>query len=87
MSIVKIIADVRENEQSRVALIEDGKLAEIFIDFNDEGNASVRQGDIFKARVETLVPSIRAAFVKLSKKSHGSPSGAGNAFMYVNEAS
>ena len=87
MSIVKIIADVRENEQSRVALIEDGKLAEIFIDFNDDGNASVRQGDIFKARVETLVPSIRAAFVKLSKKSHGSPSGAGNAFMYINEAS
>ena len=87
MSIVKIIADVRENEQSRVALIEDGKLAEIFIDFNDEGDASVRQGDIFKARVETLVPAIRAAFVKLSKKSHGSPSGAGNAFMYVNEAS
>ena len=64
MSIVKIIADVRENEQSRVALLEDGKLAEIFIDFNDEDDvklsASVRQGDIFKARVETLVPAIRA---------------------------
>ena len=82
MSIVKIIADVREREQSRVALIEDGRLAEVFIDFNDE-DASVRQGDIFKARVETLVPSISAAFVKLSKKTHGAPVGSNNAFMYT----
>ena len=93
---VKIIADVRENEQSRVALLEDGKLAEIFIEFNfdDDGNlsqrekssSSIRQGDIFKARVETLVPAISAAFVKLSRKTHSTVTGANNAFMYVNEA-
>ena len=63
MSIVKIIADVREREQSRVALIEDGRLAEVFIDFNDE-DASVLQGDIFKARVETVLPAISAVFVR-----------------------
>ena len=91
---VKVIADVREHEQSRVAVIEDGKLAEVFIEFNcdDDGtldisrSKSVRNGDIFKARVETLVPAISAAFVKLSPKSHGAPKGSGNAFMYVNEA-
>lgn len=92
---VKIVADLRENEQSRVALIEDGKLAEVFIEFNydDDGklspreksSSSIRQGDIFKARVETLVPAISAAFVKLSRKTHSTLSGANNAFMYVNE--
>ena len=89
---VKIIADLREREQSRIALIEDGKLAEVFIEFNsdEENNAyheksPVREGDIFKARVEALVPAINAAFVKLSRKNHGNISGANNAFMYVNE--
>ena len=97
MTCVKIIADLKENEQSRVALLEDGKLAEIFIEFSRNGDeeilslpsksqSSIRQGDIFKARVETLVPAISAAFVKLSPKSRGTLTGANNAFMYVNEA-
>lgn len=80
MSDVKIIADLREAEQSRVAVLEDGRLVEIFIDFNTSD--SIREGDIFKARIETLVPSISAAFLKLSRKDL---TGAGNAFMYVNE--
>ena len=81
MSNVKIIADLREYEQSRVALIENGRLVEIFIDFNTSG--AIREGDIFKARVETLVPSISAAFLKLSRNNL---TGAGNAFMYLNES-
>lgn len=90
---VKIIADLREREQSRVALLEDGKLVEVFIEFTsdeedrEKSSSPIRQGDIFKARVETLVPAISAAFLKLSPKSQGSPSGANNAFMYANEAS
>ncbi|MBQ6970739.1 MAG: Rne/Rng family ribonuclease [Synergistaceae bacterium] len=89
---VKIIADLREQEQSRVAVLEDGKLAEVFIEYNsdEEGrvksSSHIRQGDIFKARVETLVPAINAAFLKLSAKVPGSPKGSGNAFMYVKEA-
>ena len=86
---VKIIADLREHEQSRIALIEDGKLAEVFIEFNSDArdntlptlktpSSLIHTGDIFKARVETLVPAISAAFLKLAPKS--------NAFMYVNEA-
>ena len=92
---VKIIADLREHEQSRVALLEDGKLTEIFIEFNrnedgmlsprEKSSSSIREGDIFKARVETLVPAISAAFVKLSRKTRSTVTGANNAFMYVSE--
>lgn len=88
MTGVKVIADLREHEQSRIALLEDGKLSEIFVDgVGDETfSGHVREGDIFKARIETLVPAISAAFVKLSPKISGTPKGANNAFMYVNEA-
>ncbi len=99
MPDVKIIADLKEHEQPRIAILENGRLAEIFIEYAYDDSANtphtrntglVRQGDIFKARVEALVPSISAAFVKLSPKSRNNtrnPTGAGNAFMYVNEAS
>ena len=84
MTDVKIIADLQEIEQSRVAVIEDGKLAEIFIEFNDIDNrSSIREGDVFKAKVETLVPAISAAFVRLSSKNDKTLKGAGNAFMYT----
>ena len=70
---LKIIADLREAEQSRVAVIENGKLAEIFIEYNleEESTRTIssrlsRQGDIFKARVDTIVPAINAAFLAIS---------------------
>ncbi len=106
MPDVKIIADLREHEQQRVAILEDGKLAEIFIEYSsqtdDDGtpdfaryNAKIsrlsRQGDIFKARVDTVVPAINAAFVALTSKSQTSrqngknPDGR-NAFMFLNES-
>ncbi|MBQ7559647.1 MAG: Rne/Rng family ribonuclease [Synergistaceae bacterium] len=82
MNEIKIIADLKEREQSRVALLEDGKLAEIFVEFNFE--VSRTQGDIFKARVETIVPAINAAFVSISakKQNKNEPH---NAFLYLNE--
>ena len=97
MSDIKLIADTLENEQTRVALIEDGKLTEIFIEYNfDEednkfmssrANSSrlARQGDIFIARIDTILPAINAAFASLVKpsKSHNEPR---NAFLYLNEA-
>ena len=105
MPDVKIIADLRENEQTRVALLEDGKLAEIFIEYNyqDEdsddnehgllstssGSARLtRQGDIFKARVDTIVPAISAAFVALTSKSGGfrTSSGSRNEYLYLTDS-
>lgn len=93
MSEIKIIADLRESEQSRVAILENGKLAEIFIEYNydDEETflsprAHSRQGDIFKARVESIVPAISAAFLSLTSKNRSPHSEIRNAFMYLNEA-
>lgn len=89
MPDIKIIADLKDNEQSRVAIIEDGKLAEIFIDYNFNDNLLsphsfisrlARQGDIFKARVDTIVPAISAAFVTLTSKHKHEPR---NAFLYL----
>ena len=82
MSGVKIIADLREHEQSRVAMLEDGKLSEIFIEYNFE--ASRTQGDIFKARVETVLPAISAVFVSISTKKQNKLE-PHNAFLYLNE--
>ena len=56
MHNIKIIADLKEHEQQRIAVLEDGKLAEIFIEYaehnDDVHNARVarlcRDGDIFK---------------------------------------
>ena len=103
MPDIKIIADLREHEQQRVAILEDGKLAEVFIEYSSQTddddtpdfaryNAKIsrlsRQGDIFKARVDTIVPAINAAFVTLTSKAHtkGRNSSGRNAFMFLNES-
>ena len=92
---VKIIANLKEPEQSRIAILENGKLAEIFIEYNfseedgflssrSESSKLSRQGDIFKARADTILPAINAAFVAISSKSH-SHNEPRNAFLYINE--
>ena len=103
MPDIKIIADLREHEQQRVAILEDGKLAEIFIEYSsqtdDDGtpdfaryNAKIsrlsRQGDIFKARIDTVVPAINAAFVALTSKdkNRGRNPDSRNAFMFLNDS-
>ena len=91
MNDVKIIADLKDNEQSRVAILEGGKLAEIFIEYNfsDDllsthsfNSRHTRQGDIFKARVDTIVPAISAAFVTLTSKNKNEPR---NAYLYLED--
>ena len=84
MPELKIIADLRESEQSRIAVLEDGKLAEIFIEYNDENSKLSRQGDIFKARVDKIMPSINAAFVAISSKTDKNE--LRNAFLYLGES-
>lgn len=85
---IKIIADLKESQQSRIALLEDGKLAEVFIEYDLPGERSLsslsRQGDIFKARVEKIIPAIDAAFVSISTKAQCA-SAPHNAFLYLNE--
>lgn len=92
MPEIKIIADLREAEQSRIAVLEDGKLAEIFIDYSlDDENAFIpsrlktQPGDIFKARVDKVLPAINAAFCVLSKRTSRKEASR-NAFIYLSEA-
>lgn len=71
----KIIADTRENEETRVAIIENGRLAEIFIERMWDHQ---KAGEIYKAKVESVIPGLNAAFVIIGEGR--------NAFLYLNDA-
>ena len=71
----KIIADTRENEETRVAIVERGRLAEIFIERMWDNQ---KAGEIYKARVESVVPGLNAAFATIGEGR--------NAFLYLNDA-
>ncbi|MCL1940504.1 MAG: Rne/Rng family ribonuclease [Synergistaceae bacterium] len=59
----------------RVAILEDGRLAEVFIERLWENQ---KAGEIYKARVESVLQGIGAAFVNLGDGR--------NAFLYLNDA-
>jgi ribonuclease G len=70
----EIIVDV-SFEQTRVALLEDDELNEIYI----ERAGSMRNvGSIYKGRVENVLPGMQAAFVNIGLEK--------NAFLYVKDA-
>lgn len=69
----KIVVNYDQKE-TRVALLEDGKLAEIYI----ERPLSQRLvGNIYKGIVENVLPGMQAAFVNIGEER--------NAFLYVDE--
>src|SRR5690606_31806504 len=54
-----------EKSQTRIAILEDGELVELYI----EGQENVRTiGDIYLGRVRKIMPSIQAAFVDIGQK-------------------
>lgn len=62
-------------EETQVAVIEEGQLVEIYL----EPNYSCRSvGSIFKGRVENVLPGMQAAFVNIGQEK--------NSFLYVEEA-
>ncbi|MCY0879092.1 MAG: Rne/Rng family ribonuclease [Firmicutes bacterium] len=61
--------------ESRLAILEDGQLVEFYITHEDEDQAA---GNIYKGRVENVLPGMRAAFVNLGLEK--------NAFLYVDDA-
>lgn len=71
----KIVADTLENEETRVAILEDGRLSEIFVERMWDHQ---KAGEIYKARVESVLPGINAAFVSIGDGR--------NAFLYLNDA-
>jgi len=57
----KIVINVAEHE-TRVALLEDGTIAELFIERNDGSDIA---GNIYKGRVQRVLPGMQAAFVDI----------------------
>ena len=69
----KIVINVADHE-TRVALLEDGNIAELFI---EQGDASDIAGNIYKGKVQRVLPGMQAAFVDIGLKQA--------AFIYVND--
>ncbi len=57
----KLIINKTEHE-TRVALLEDGEIVELFIERNDNSNIV---GNIYKGRVQRVLPGMQAAFVDI----------------------
>ena len=55
----ELIINATENE-TRVALLEDGTVVEFFMERGDHFNIS---GNIYKARVQRVLPGMQAAFI------------------------
>jgi len=62
------------SKEVRIALLEDGKLAELFIERTGQ-KACV--GNVYKGRVDTIVPGMQAAFVDIGMAKNG--------FLYVTD--
>ncbi|MDR1702991.1 MAG: ribonuclease E/G, partial [Sporomusaceae bacterium] len=70
----KIIANILP-EETRVALLENGRLAEISIERKDAFQKGKIVGNIYKGRVKNVLPGMQAAFID---------TGTGkNAFFYI----
>lgn len=57
----------KKNDKTHAALLENGKLTEIYFPDDEESVA----GSIFVGRIEKSVPALEAAFVKLSNNENG----------------
>ncbi len=64
-----------ESHESRLAILEAGQLVEFYIERDDEEQSA---GNIYKGRVENVLPGMRAAFVNLGLEKNG--------FLYVDDA-
>jgi ribonuclease G len=69
----QLVINITEPE-TRVALLEDGTIAELFIDRKDHSDIA---GNIYKGRVQRVLPGMQAAFVDIGLKQA--------AFIYVND--
>ncbi|HQP92187.1 MAG TPA: ribonuclease E/G, partial [Candidatus Omnitrophota bacterium] len=63
-----------EQQERRVAILEDGRLENYFVE-RAKGRTTV--GNIYKGKVETIVPSVGAAFVNIGQEKNG--------FLYLND--
>jgi ribonuclease E len=64
----RMLINVTEEEEYRIAVVEDGVLEELYI---ERTRAERHVGDIYLARVQNVEPSIQAAFVELGTEKNG----------------
>jgi ribonuclease G len=69
----EILINVEEKEK-RIAILQDNKLADFFIEHPEDRTIV---GNIYKARVQDIVPSVGAAFVDFGQEKKG--------FLYLND--
>jgi len=65
---VKMLINAREPEESRIAVVENGRLMEFYIERLSQGRLV---GNIYKARVVNTEPSLQAAFVDFGFERNG----------------
>jgi len=71
----KIFANVIDPEETRVAVVEGGRLNEIFVERMWDRQ---RTGEIYKARVDSVIPGMNSAFLNLGDGR--------NAFLFLEDA-
>ncbi|HEU4395538.1 MAG TPA: Rne/Rng family ribonuclease [Planctomycetota bacterium] len=64
----EILLDLRDPEEGRSAVLEDGRLAELAVETEDRRR---RQGDVYLGRVVRVEPSVEAAFVDIGAEKAG----------------
>src|SRR5258707_9814072 len=60
MTTKEMLINVSEGEECRIALLEDGKLEELYM---ERTSSTSHVGNIYKGRVTNVEPSIQAAFI------------------------
>ncbi|AVX19962.1 ribonuclease G [Carboxydocella sporoproducens DSM 16521] len=70
----ELVVNVRE-EETRVAMLEEGQLVEVLV---ERSQAQRLVGNIYRGRVENVLPGMQAAFVNIGLEK--------NAFLYVDDA-
>jgi ribonuclease E len=66
--VIKMLINVADPEESRMAIVEDGVLAELVIETSLQ---ELSRGNIYKGKIVNLEPSLHATFVDYGEARHG----------------
>ncbi len=64
----EMLINVAEREECRVAVVEEGKLEELYV---ERASAGTHVGSIYKGRVVNIEPGIQAAFIDIGTEKNG----------------
>ena len=70
----EMLMNVAESDECRIAVIEDGKLEELY---SERASLASHAGNIYKGKVENVEASIQAAFINFG--------GAKNGFLHISD--